>query len=82
MISSILVAIVMANGILVEAFLPSARGAAAQGKGGGYVTEWLRNKLKALELLPGKVAEALPVIIGKIISWTLNRAKDVVGWVS
>ena len=29
-----------------------------------------------------KAAEALPVIIGGIISWILNRAKDVVGWVS
>ena len=31
---------------------------------------------------PGvKVAEALPGIIGTIISWILNRAADVVGWV-
>ena len=29
-----------------------------------------------------KTAEALPGIIGGIISWILNRAKDVVGWVS
>ena len=27
------------------------------------------------------VAEALPGIIGAIISWILNRAVDVVGWV-
>ena len=48
--------------------------------------EWIRNKLKALASLLGrfgiKAAEALPGIIGGIISWTLNRAKDVVGWVS
>ena len=48
--------------------------------------EWIRNKLKALALLLGrlgiKAAEALPGIIGGIISWILNRAKDVVGWVS
>ena len=47
---------------------------------------WIRNKLKALALLLGKLgmkaAEALPGIIGGIISWILNRAKDVVGWVS
>ena len=47
---------------------------------------WIRNKLKALASLPGKLgmkaAEALPGIIGGIISWILNRAKDVVGWVS
>ena len=29
-----------------------------------------------------KAAEALPGIIGGIIRWILNRAKDVVGWVS
>ena len=29
-----------------------------------------------------KAAEALPGIIAAIISWILNRAKDVVGWVS
>ena len=29
-----------------------------------------------------KAAEPLPGIIGGIISWILNRAKDVVGWVS
>ena len=28
-----------------------------------------------------KAAEALPGIIGGIISWILNRAKDIVGWV-
>ena len=28
-----------------------------------------------------KVAEALPGIIGGIIGWILNRAKDGVGWV-
>ena len=29
-----------------------------------------------------KAAEALPGINGEIISWILNRVKDVVGWVS
>ena len=29
-----------------------------------------------------KVAEVLPGITGGIISWILNRAKDVVDWVS
>ena len=29
-----------------------------------------------------KAAEALPGITGRIISWILNRAADVVGWVS
>ena len=46
----------------------------------------VRSKLKALASLLGKLgmkaAEALPGIIGGIISWILNRAQDVVGWVS
>ena len=50
------------------------------------VKEWLRNKLKALASLLGrlgvKAAEALPGIIRAIISWILNRAAEVVGWVS
>ena len=50
------------------------------------VKEWLRNKLKALASLLGrldlKAAKALPGIIGAIISWILNRAVEVVGWVS
>ena len=48
--------------------------------------EWVRNKLKALASLLGKLgvkaAEELPGITGAIISWILNRAADVVGWVS
>ena len=35
-----------------------------------------------LDRLGIKAAEALPGIIGGIISWILYRAKDVVGWVS
>ena len=45
-----------------------------------------KNKLKALSQLLGKLADkamtALPGIIGSIISWILNRAKDVVGWLA
>ena len=90
-IASILTAIGMAIGVLVEALLP---GSAAVASGGGEpppkddkgLKEWVRSKLKALASLLGKLgmkaAEALPGIIGGIISWILNRAKDVVGWVS
>ena len=88
-IASILTAIGMANRVLVEALLP---GGAATTSGGPPpkdekgLKEWVRNKLKALASLLGKLgmkaAEALPGIIGAIISWILNRAKDVVGWVS
>ena len=92
-IAFILTAIGMAIGVLVEALLPGGGGAAAASGGGelppkdeGGLKEWIRNKLKALAFLLGrlgiKAAEALPGIIGGIISWILNRAKDVVGWVS
>ena len=91
-IASILTAIRMAIGVLVESLLPG--GAAAASGGGGEpppkdekgLKGWIRNKLKALASLLGrlgiKAAEALPHIIGGIIIWILNRAKDVVGWVS
>ena len=93
-IASILTAIGMAIGVLVEALLPcgGAGPAAASGRGEPPpkdekgLKEWVRNKLKALASLLGKLgmkaAEALPGIIGGIISWIFNRAKDVVGWVS
>ena len=83
----------MAIGVLVKALLPGGGAAAASGGGGepppkdeAGLKEWIRNKLKALALLAGrlgiKTAEALPGIIGAIISWILNKVKDAVGWVS
>ena len=89
-IFSILTAIGMAIGVLVEAVLPgSTATAAAHGGGGdtpGSAKEWVRNKLKALASLLGKLAEkagaALPGIIGSVVAWLLNRAKEVVGWIS
>ena len=89
-IASVLTAIGMAISVLVEALPLSGGDAVTQGKGGGHVEsenmkEWLRNKLKALASLLGrlgvKVAEAFPGIIGAIINWILNREKKVVGWV-
>ena len=91
MIASILMAIGMDISVLVEALFPGGGGTAALGgkslpKDEKGAKEWLRNKLKALTSLPErlgvKAAEALPGIIGTIISWILNRAKEVVGWVS
>ena len=92
-IASILTAIGMAIGVLVEALLPGGGAAMASGGGGEPPPKdekglkgWIRNKLIALASLLGrlgiKAAEALPGIIGGIISWILNRAKDVVGCVS
>ena len=90
-----LTAIGMAIGVLIEALLPgtSGGGGAAAASGGEPLPkdekglkEWIRNKLKALASLLGRLginaAEALPGITGGIISWILNRAKDVVGRVS
>ena len=82
----------MAIGVLVEALLPGGGGAISGGGGEPPpkdekgLKKWIRNKLKALTSLLGrlgmKAAEALPGIVGGIIRWILNRAKDVVGWVS
>ena len=88
-IASILTAIGMAIGVFVETLLPDGGGAATSGgppKDEKGLKEWIRNKLKALASVLGKLgikaAEALPGIIGGIISWILNRAKNVIGWVS
>ena len=75
-IASILTAIGMAIGVLVEALLPGGGGGAAASGGGepppkdeGGLKERIRSKLKALASLPGKLgvkaAEALPGIIGQ-----------------
>ena len=92
-IASILTAIGMAIGVLVEALLPDDGGGGAMASRGepppkdeAGLKERIGNKLKALASLLGqlliKAAEALPGIIGGIISWILNRVKDIVGWVS
>ena len=90
-IACILTAIGMAIGVLVEALLPGGGSAAATSGGPPPkdekgLKEWVRSKLKGLASLLWKLgmkaAEALPGIIGGIISWILNRAKDVVGSVS
>ena len=89
-IASILTAIGMATEVLVEALLSSGGATMASGgpppKDEKGLKGWIGNKLKVLASLLGKLgmkaAEALPGIIGGIISWILNRAKDLIGWVS
>ena len=91
-IVSILTAVGMAIGVLIEALLgaPSASTSTPGGTSGGDkkggAREWINNKLKALSSLLGKLAAkagaALPGIIGSIVAWLLNRAKEVVGWLS
>ena len=91
-IVSILTAIGMTIGVLIEALLggpsastPTPQSTTTSDKKSG-AREWIKNKLKALSSLLGKLAAkagaALPGIIGSIISWILNRAKEVVGWLS
>ena len=89
---SILTAVGMAIGVLIEALLggpststPTSGGTCGGDKKGG-AREWIKNKLKALSQLLGKLADkalaSLPGIIGSILSWILSRAKEVIGWLS
>ena len=89
MIVSILTALGMTLGVLIEALLGSptvstttSQSTTTSDKKGG-AREWIKNKLKALSQLLGKLADkalaSLPGIIGSIILWILNRAKEVIG---
>ena len=89
-IVSILTALGMTIGVLIEALLggpsastPTPQSTTTSDKKGG-AREWIKNKLKALSSLLGKLATklgaALPGVIGSIVAWLLNRAKEVVGW--
>ena len=96
-IVSILTTLAMTLGALIEALLggpsttstPTSQSTTTsdkQPKVKGGAREWIKNKLKALSQLLGKLADkalaSLPGIIGSIISWILNRAKEVIGWLS
>ena len=91
-IVSILTALGMTLGVLIEAILggpststPTPQSTTTSNKKGG-AREWIKDKLKALSSLLGKLAAkagaTLPGIIGSIVAWLLNRAKEVVGWLS
>ena len=90
-IISILTALGMALGVLEtllggpSASAPTPQSTTTNDKKGG-AKEWIKNKLKALSQLLGKLADkalaSLPGIIGSIISWILNRAKEVIAWLS
>ena len=91
-IVSILTALGMTLGVLIEALLggpststPTLQSTTTSDKKGG-AREWIKNKLKALSQLLGKLADielaSLPEIIGSILSWILNRAKEVINWLS
>ena len=87
-IVSILTAVGMTIGVLIEALLggtststPTPQSTTTSDKKGG-AREWIKNKLKALSSLLGKLAAkagaALPGITGSIISWILNSQGS--GW--
>ena len=91
-IVSILTALGMTLGALIEALLggpgtstPTSQSTTTSDNKGG-AREWIKDKLKVLSQLSGKLADkalaSLPGIIGSILSWILNRAKEVVGWLS
>ena len=80
----------IAIGILVEALLPNGADSTAcdtgcepSPKDEKGLQEWIRNKLKALASLLGrlgmKAAEVLSGIIRVIVSWILNRTANMVG---
>ena len=85
-IVSVLTAFGMIIGVIVETFIPTT--------GGGTTTpakpptkdvkDWIKKQLtnlgKLLSTLAGKAAEALPGIIGSIVSWLLSSVGKVVGW--
>ena len=96
-IVSILTALGMTLGVLIEALLggpsttstPTSQSTTTsdkQPKVKGGAKEWIKNRLKALSQLLGKLADkalaSLPGIIGSILSWILNKAKEVIGWLS
>ena len=75
----------MVIGVFIESLLggptvstttTSGNASDGDGKGGG-ARKWIKNKLKALSQLLGKLADkalaALPGIVGLILSWILNR---------
>ena len=89
---SILTAVGMAIAVLIEALLgnptvstTTSQSTTTSDKKGG-AREWIKNKLKALSQLLGKLADkalaSLPGIIGLILSWILNRANEAIGWLS
>ncbi|CAG2245273.1 unnamed protein product [Mytilus edulis] len=86
-IVSVLTAFGMIIGVIVEAFTggtTSPSSAPSPPSKGGGVQDWMKKQLKNLEkllsFLAGKLAAALPGIIGSIVSWLLSATKDVVNW--
>ena len=87
-IVSILTAIGMTIGVIVEAVIPGGGAAATPSPklppSQDGIKEWVKKQLhnlaKLLANLAGKAAAALPGIIGAIVSWLLSATGKVVNW--
>lgn len=84
-IVSVLTAIGMIIGVIVEAVIPtSVDSTTPPPKDGSGVKDWIKKQLsnlgKLLANLAGKAAAALPGVIGSIVSWLLTTTGKVVNW--
>ena len=86
-IVSILTALGMIVGMIVEAIIPTGGGAATPSKppsSQGGVKDWVKQQLHNLGRLQASLAEkaaaALPGVIGSVVSWLLSATGKVVNW--
>ena len=86
-IVSILTAIGMIIGVIVDAVIPTGGGVTttpSQPSLQGGVKDWVKKQLhnlgRLLANLAGKAAAALPGVIGSIVSWLLSATGKVVNW--
>ena len=84
-IVSVLAAIGMIMGTIVEAVIPTGGDITppsppSQGGVKEWVKKQLHNRAKLLVNLAGKAAAALPGVIGAIVSWLLSATSKVVNW--
>ena len=87
-IVSILTAIGMIIGVIVQAVIPTTGGGTTPPKPPSKegVKDWVKKQLhnlaRLLANLAGKAAAALPGVIGSIVSWLLSATGKVVNWFS
>ena len=84
-IVSVLTAIGMIIGVIVEAVIPTSGDATpskppSQDGAKEWVKKQLHNLAKLLANLAGKAAAALPGVIGSTVSWLLSATGKVVNW--
>ena len=87
-IVSILTAVGMIIGVIVESIIPSSSSSGTTSppppKSSDGIKDWVKKQLSnlgnLLAKLAGKAAAALPGIIGSIVSWLLSTTGKVVNW--